>query len=936
MKKLVTLNQPNQTPAGFDDWEKTAGTRLSNDARMWQGEITGQISAEHPYLPTDNMSVEFSRIDPVKGAAVGSLKFANSQISIPLIVKRARAGSDPELMAVDIFHDGQRFRPLTPTHMKEAMFTPEMGDQLPTNQTGRAVGGNPYVGDITGDATPLEYGGQAGPFAGAFSSKTGSVKTAFSAKDLPTPVKGAIMSGIAGGSFQDIRGLEAAKVQANRDGRKLSIKEQAKALGKGGLVGGTTGAVTGGVLTAAGDAMGVESPWARAKKASGVVTHALTAKTSASVGDAGKRVVEAFRGLPAEGRAAILGGLVSGTVNAASHAYDAPSGEKGKAALRGGARGAVTGAAGSALLTHLHNKMGSAGEIEFHDKPNEPDHKTYGKHIATLHAPGGDVYLHKGMSGGQIRRILTASGAPADVHGHIVKMVKTGSFGVVERLTKSAGAMHPNDISNFRTLMASNPQLLQGASSNLKFIELILRHRQPVNPRGSAVVRPNIMVLTRDPLSGEVSVRFSGGPSETLRSRDDIKRVLGDRFTEGMSKLKTHGFFVAHESVSEVSWNVDRNDGLSKPVDRDGLWSIRLKTGESVLGNVVMQMFRPDGISLPVKLFVTTDGRYAVSPELFGVRVSSKHRIPSTAPARGDMGVFVTYVNGTPISTTPVLIESQASLVSDVGDGVRKGDFHVYNVRDPVTGEQMALIPTRLVQGFVRMREIEPTKMTLTRGDIYYMPSDVEWVKLQGVVPVSKDSSEVRKTAASKRATKIAYEGGTWAIGDRVSLDREAAIEELVGRGVVKEADIAEILKFASDADDGIRVSGLHASEARSFSVTEIHEPETPATQEFCRHMRPSVDLIKAAAAAAPEALDVVLGLNFINPQNVRMFTESIDEFDEVASKLAGLLMASRLGLQHVNESSVKEAMDGIARTVDHLRLLDSAQNHQRRQAHTA
>lgn len=791
---LPADHQP--TPAGFDDLVKVAGTRLSTDARLWQTEIVAQLAAAHPYLPADDLSVEFNRIDPVKGAAVGSVKVGSTGVTIPVVVARKRSGSDPELAPTDIFYVDGSYRPLTQEAVKSAMLSREIGAPLEGAARGRAVGGNPYIGDLTGDASPLEFAGQVSPAAGPFATKT----SAFSAKNLPDAAKGAIMAGIGGAGYGAMRGVDTANREANRAGRKATLKEKVKGIASGAAAGGAIMGATGAIAGGAANRLGVESP--------------------------------------------------------------------------------------------------------------------------------------------HIRRSVKAASVCELINGSIIDAKTSITESLCEKLTKSAN-MHPNDLANFRALLANNPQVLQGAAAtNLRMVELILKHKAPsATVPGAKVTRPNVMVLVKDPLTGMTRVKFTGGPTETVRSEAELKSMLGDRYTEAKDALRQHGAYVVAEDVQQVTWDAARQSSSgAKPIERDGMYAIRDRSGGSVMGHVCLQMIRPNGMTVPMRLFVSTEGRYAVSPELFGVRVGGSNRLPAAKAKKNDHGVFVTYVNGTPIASTPVIIESVATL-SGGPDGVKGDDFVAYNVRDPMNGEQMSLVPSRSVQSFVRLREIDSTKMALTRGDIYLMPADVDWVKFTGRVDVAKGADQVVKISAEKIETKVAFIDGGFHVERAGSawrdLDDAAAFELLASMGVTKTADVVDICRQARRArGEGVAIIGPNEPHQVGFSVKEAEEVNLPLLSRLTQAMRPTPSMLKAAAATGDQmALDAVLGLNFITPQNVRLFTDSIDQFDEVASKLASLLLASRLGLQHVREDAVKEAMEGIARTSEQLRLLQSAAQFKKQQA---
>jgi hypothetical protein len=86
------------------------------------------------------------------------------------------------------------------------------------------------------------------------------------------------------------------------------------------------------------------------------------------------------------------------------------------------------------------------------------------------------------------------------------------------------------------------------------------------------------------------------------------------------------------------------------------------------------------------------------------------------------------------------------------------------------------------------------------------------------------------------------------------------------------------------------------------------------------------LNLVKEAAAlsvsGSPDSLDAVLSLNFITPDNVTHYVDSLASFEDAATNLAELLIGVRLGLQDVPEDAVSSALNGIERAITGLKKL--------------
>ena len=80
-------------------------------------------------------------------------------------------------------------------------------------------------------------------------------------------------------------------------------------------------------------------------------------------------------------------------------------------------------------------------------------------------------------------------------------------------------------------------------------------------------------------------------------------------------------------------------------------------------------------------------------------------------------------------------------------------------------------------------------------------------------------------------------------------------------------------------------------------------------------------DLIKEASLCSdPESVDVMLGLNFINEDNLTEYIDQIHILKKTIGKLSAMLVASRMGLSaDIDETATKKAIDGIDNVVKGL-----------------
>ena len=83
------------------------------------------------------------------------------------------------------------------------------------------------------------------------------------------------------------------------------------------------------------------------------------------------------------------------------------------------------------------------------------------------------------------------------------------------------------------------------------------------------------------------------------------------------------------------------------------------------------------------------------------------------------------------------------------------------------------------------------------------------------------------------------------------------------------------------------------------------------------------VNLVKEASMLDdPKSVDVVLGLNFINEDNVNRYIDNIDGLKKLSSDMAELVVASRMGLSDVDEGAASKILDSTETVISGLENL--------------
>jgi len=139
----------------------------------------------------------------------------------------------------------------------------------------------------------------------------------------------------------------------------------------------------------------------------------------------------------------------------------------------------------------------------------------------------------------------------------------------------------------------------------------------------------------------------------------------------------------------------------------------------------------------------------------------------------------------------------------------------------------------------------------------------------------------------------------------------------------VSDENIEESMKVAcnrfSDGGD-VTIYGVNGNyvNAGAFDEREKIARINTICKEYAYSLRR--DLIKEASVLQdPEAVDVVLSLNFINEDSLAGYLENIEEMKRIQGELSKMLVASRMGLSELDEAALVKSIKGLSEVVEGL-----------------
>jgi hypothetical protein len=349
----------------------------------------------------------------------------------------------------------------------------------------------------------------------------------------------------------------------------------------------------------------------------------------------------------------------------------------------------------------------------------------------------------------------------------------------------------------------------------------------------------------------------------------------------------------------------------SEVVTQYGIYKCQGNDGREHVGFVFPNLIDSTGLPTSTMLF-TNGSQTACQAEIAGIRVGDGAAMFEGRGPKG-VGAFYRVNEGKTECTIPFKVTGQISAQGEVGFACETFDGR----------------PVKLVvqSGLQDVTESEPG-VTLIPDSFRWMPLEqAESVTLVGAAEdLGKEASATRHmgSVVIRAGGHDVYTLEGPAVSKLASAEREFisyddALFVLAGLGVKPEyAQVKLAQSIAFQAPISIRVGReiKTASERKTAALKSAHAflAKIPDLRR---------DLFKEAAALPdPTAVDTVLSMGFLNPENIMTFVSYLPQIDQSQSKLCELLLAARLGLKEVTTSALERAIKATEEVVEGLRVL--------------
>lgn len=392
-------------------------------------------------------------------------------------------------------------------------------------------------------------------------------------------------------------------------------------------------------------------------------------------------------------------------------------------------------------------------------------------------------------------------------------------------------------------------------------------------------------------------------PITEMLDRGDVVRRYGVKVAMAVD---TTGSVTMANGATAIGEEKENN---LQPVTEPGLYKVMDSQGKEHLGVVVPQLLDLDGKAIPLSLF-TNGTMVAVQGEIYGERSGDGVNLPS-GPV-GKNGAFYTVGEGGVRMTLPFEL------------------YDSYAVGTQPTVWNGVTFDGRPVEVSVQPNIVDITPVDSQR---VLIPESWLWLPLDGTQTLSLVGAE--EAAALHVPDKIASvqvrgDGQTFHVSGVAVTKLARAQKEwlnlddtmflLAGLGVNQEYGVKKLAQAAARQSPQDVLVGriIEPSEGRIKEATV----RARAVVDGLSQLKQPILLKEAASFPDPTTVDTVLSLGFINPENVLTFVSYLPDLEDVQQKLCEVLLAVRLGLKAIPQSSIERAVRSLEETIEGLKVL--------------
>lgn len=399
-------------------------------------------------------------------------------------------------------------------------------------------------------------------------------------------------------------------------------------------------------------------------------------------------------------------------------------------------------------------------------------------------------------------------------------------------------------------------------------------------------------------------------PTKMAVDRGQVVRVFGEKIATDV------------DMAGSVTIGTDKDAPEVLPEEAElvkefGIYKVQAEDGKHLMGYVFPNLLDLEGDPMPIALF-TNGSESAVQGEIVGVRVGSGAALLE-GPPRGYGTFYRINASGKAdammpldISTSITMEEQGSTIFPAITMDGRKINVQLQpNIKIPCMVDETTL----LVPDSFKWMPLNKTNSVslIGRPDQY---GQVDQEKAAAGQVFIRGNQTGSFSLSGLPIDKVAQE-------DRSFLDVDDTMFYLVGLGVSPKTAMAKIAAAVA----GYRPIPVSTTKVAQ-PVEHLTATKKVAHVNFDAFFSGTRLLVKEAAVIPdPTAVDTVLSLGFLNPENVSTFIGYLPNIEMAARNMAALLLASRLGLREIPVNALERALKATEEVLQGLKALAFQKN---------
>lgn len=515
------------------------------------------------------------------------------------------------------------------------------------------------------------------------------------------------------------------------------------------------------------------------------------------------------------------------------------------------------------------------------------------------------------------------SGVLEDFVGKHVKEASADAWGIYDSMQKKGSILEAiistvNESDYVKLAEALESPSMQGAvMKNMSGMGPALAVLSTYSPTKLAsvesLISPNVIQIRRG--AGEYIVKTANTkywqPKLEKISRGEAVERFGEKVvlaadTEGSATA------VKDEGVSEEEDPRDEDTQGSTAIAESGLYKVLDAQGNEHIGMVIVGLLDCDGTLLPLSLF-TNGSKAAVQADMVGQPAGQAFDLPT-----GDLGQNKGYGF---FFTQGAQGEIQATVPMDISSSTQGPDGTL-----AMQGETFDGAPCEIsVQPNVQTVVQTPDGRTL-------IPEGWQWSPLESAdhlnLSTTEGEEEIEPEAKLSMASVFVRSDGSTFSFEGPAISKLGAAETrflnlddatfLLG---ALGANLSYGMKKLGESYNGREPVRIRVGRVIEPAGHQKHAALTKAAQRKIINWRK--DLVKEATSIPdPVAVDTVLSLGFLSPENVTTFVSYLPVLEEAQSKLCEILVSARLGLQNIPTTALERSVRSIEEVLEGLKIL--------------